>query len=237
MNNYKDIINRITILITESGYAPVISYQNALSGYEIVKYFIERAEKYKLGLCPEGTPLLSHAIPRIVFDGIAFQQYLEWDMNSERNYYYFRYNYAQILDLLYLFMMGENQELGDIDIMIVSTLFHKIDKIVTEEISNDFYLENNNGYLEDENIKTLFAKLHILGRSIFLCWKSQNRPRFRMANKLIDEQFNPFFSGRMFTKNNYNDDYYSRYGGYNGYDDDTIDDAFEGDPSLTWNID
>ena len=39
---------------------------------------------------------------------------------------------------------------------------------------------------------------------------------------------------------NYYDDYdngYSKYGGYNGYDDQTIDDAFEGDPSLTWNVD
>lgn len=33
------------------------------------------------------------------------------------------------------------------------------------------------------------------------------------------------------------DDGYSKYGGYNGYDDQTIDDAFDGDPSLTWNID
>ncbi len=30
---------------------------------------------------------------------------------------------------------------------------------------------------------------------------------------------------------------YSKYGGYNGYDDDTIDSAFEGMPELTWNID
>lgn len=29
----------------------------------------------------------------------------------------------------------------------------------------------------------------------------------------------------------------SQYGGYNGYDDDTIDDAFNGDPDLTWNVD
>ncbi len=39
---------------------------------------------------------------------------------------------------------------------------------------------------------------------------------------------------------NSDDDYdnrYSKYGGYNGYDDQTIDDAFGGDPSLTWNID
>ncbi len=39
---------------------------------------------------------------------------------------------------------------------------------------------------------------------------------------------------------NYEDPYissYEKYGGYNGYDDNTIDDAFEGDPSNTWNID
>ena len=28
-----------------------------------------------------------------------------------------------------------------------------------------------------------------------------------------------------------------KYGGYNGYSDDAIDDAFEGDPSNTWNVD
>ena len=27
------------------------------------------------------------------------------------------------------------------------------------------------------------------------------------------------------------------YGGYNDWDDDTIDEAFEGDPESTWNID
>lgn len=30
---------------------------------------------------------------------------------------------------------------------------------------------------------------------------------------------------------------YEKYGGYNGYDDFTIDSAFEGDPEATWNID
>ena len=36
------------------------------------------------------------------------------------------------------------------------------------------------------------------------------------------------------------DDYtprYDKYGGHNGYDDQTIDEAFGGDPSATWNID
>jgi hypothetical protein len=38
----------------------------------------------------------------------------------------------------------------------------------------------------------------------------------------------------------YEEDYGSsgeKYGWYNGFSDDAIDDAFEGDPSLTWNVD
>ena len=30
---------------------------------------------------------------------------------------------------------------------------------------------------------------------------------------------------------------YEKYGGYNGWSDDAIDDAFEGDPDATWNVD
>lgn len=30
---------------------------------------------------------------------------------------------------------------------------------------------------------------------------------------------------------------YDQYGGYNGFDDDTINSAFEGDPEATWNVD
>ncbi len=36
---------------------------------------------------------------------------------------------------------------------------------------------------------------------------------------------------------NDNDGPYSKYGGYNGWDDNTIDEAFDGNPELTWNID
>lgn len=36
---------------------------------------------------------------------------------------------------------------------------------------------------------------------------------------------------------NYDKPSYSQYGGYNDYDDDTIDSAFEGDPEATWNVD
>ena len=42
-----------------------------------------------------------------------------------------------------------------------------------------------------------------------------------------------------YERDTYDDDNsgYRKYGGYNGYDDNTIDEAFEGDPSLTWNND
>jgi hypothetical protein len=42
---------------------------------------------------------------------------------------------------------------------------------------------------------------------------------------------------RVHTSSNYEDYSCSKYGGYNGYDDSAIDNAFEGDPSLTWNCD
>lgn len=62
---------------------------------------------------------------------------------------------------------------------------------------------------------------------------------------------NPSLSGSEISKdfhldNVHDDDYpynepgwgsYDEYGGYNGYDDYTIDSAFDGDPEATWNID
>lgn len=53
---------------------------------------------------------------------------------------------------------------------------------------------------------------------------------FKSKNGLIDEIYEDYSShegGRS----------YEEYGGYNGYDDDTIDDAFDGFPEATWNVD
>lgn len=41
---------------------------------------------------------------------------------------------------------------------------------------------------------------------------------------------------KTFDNNNYGSSE-EKYGGYNGFSDDVIDDAFEGDPSNTWNVD
>lgn len=51
--------------------------------------------------------------------------------------------------------------------------------------------------------------------------------------------------GRRYSHSGYDDSYdsyddgpsHSKYGGYNGYDDNTIDSAFEGMPEATWNVD
>lgn len=53
---------------------------------------------------------------------------------------------------------------------------------------------------------------------------------FKSKNGLVDEIYDDYSShegGRS----------YEEYGGYNGYDDDTIDDAFDGCPEATWNVD
>lgn len=109
---YSTLLSRISDTILHNGYANQQTTDH-LSGYEIVKYFIERSEKYNLGLCSSGSPLLSYSISRMVFDGIAYQQYMGWHSYTyeEKNYYFFRYHYASILDLSYLSMMSDNQEL------------------------------------------------------------------------------------------------------------------------------
>jgi hypothetical protein len=66
----------------------------------------------------------------------------------------------------------------------------------------------------------------------------------------LDNNYNLHGNVKMKNENNYsnqgyggddNDDNYrpsyEKYNGYNGFDDDTIDDAFEGDPDATWNVD
>lgn len=126
---YGLLLDRISDIILHNGYANQQATEH-LSGYEIVKYFIERSKKYNLGLCPSGAPLLSYAIPRMIFDGIAYQQYLGWHSCEEKNYYFFRYHYASILDLSYSFMMSDNLELEDVDLLIVASLFLKIESIV-----------------------------------------------------------------------------------------------------------
>lgn len=59
------------------------------------------------------------------------------------------------------------------------------------------------------------------------------------SDLFVDENMDKYEPDDYFD-DNYHDDYgssYEKYGGYNGWSDDAIDDAFEGDPMNTWNVD
>lgn len=199
MGNLITVVNRITNLVTQTGYAPKLYYDGKLSGYQIVKYYIERSEKYNLGLAPSGTPDLSYALSRMVYDGIAYQQYLEWNdtgmiwnIPKEKNYYYFRYHFAATLDISYMLMMSDSTFL-DVDVAVVSTLFSKIKSLIAKELKVDISLERNKGCLQNQELKFAFEELHVLGRSIYICWTKKMSPRFRLINKLISaSNFNPW---------------------------------------------
>lgn len=59
-------------------------------------------------------------------------------------------------------------------------------------------------------------------------------PSVIMSDYIPQTSNNPFYVSHYEYYDNDNDE---NRGGYNGYDDQTIDEAFDGDPSLTWNID
>jgi len=58
----------------------------------------------------------------------------------------------------------------------------------------------------------------------------------------VEEDINNESADDAFCENDSDDEdqyghSYEKYGGYNGWSDDAIDDAFEGDPDATWNVD
>lgn len=78
----------------------------------------------------------------------------------------------------------------------------------------------------------------IFGYKIYFC-TSKSSAR-NLADKIaadkgleiIDMSFRSASNSDNFTP----EPSYAKYGGYNGYDDDAIDEAFNGDPGLTWNV-
>ncbi len=50
------------------------------------------------------------------------------------------------------------------------------------------------------------------------------------------DDLNTFDSFDEYEEDSYGSSY-EKYNGYNGWSDDVIDDAFEGDPEATWNVD
>lgn len=65
-------------------------------------------------------------------------------------------------------------------------------------------------------------------------------PSNSSTNSMDDDDYDDYDDYESDGYGDYDEEYGSsgeKYGWYNGFSDDVIDDAFEGDPSLTWNVD
>ena len=195
MDTFYDVVDKVTNLIVNQGYAPQLTNEYFLTGYEIYKYFFEQSKKYKLGLLPGAIPKMSYIIRRIVYDGMAYQKFMM--VRPHSNYYYFRHDYGEVLDTAFMFAdfdAKNNSTLIDIDIIIVSSLFRKIKEITDKIVDNDDYtIYDDEYYIPNErSFHYMLERLHLLGRSIYSCWKSGNSPRFRfIKNDLIDSYYSP----------------------------------------------
>lgn len=92
------------------------------------------------------------------------------------------------------------------------------------------YLSNN--YLDDDFLFGQTATLPVI--TSFINEIREKQDLFIVDNEEDEEYYDEY------DHNDAYDDYgtsYEKYGGYNGYSDDVIDDAFEGDPMNTWNVD
>lgn len=88
---------------------------------------------------------------------------------------------------------------------------------------NDYFSNNVNFSLSSEALTALNKKLV--------------PPSNSSIHTSDEDDFDDFGSD---VYDDYEEDYGSsgeKYGWYNGFSDDVIDDAFEGDPSNTWNVD
>ncbi|MDD2636902.1 MAG: DEAD/DEAH box helicase, partial [Bacteroidales bacterium] len=92
------------------------------------------------------------------------------------------------------------------------------------ELNNNSTLSSTKAF--EDFLKTLNSDSHLFGIS---------------DTNISDDSDDEFYDNS--DNFDYYDDYddygssYEKYGGYNGYSDDVIDDAFEGDPMNTWNVD
>jgi hypothetical protein len=74
--------------------------------------------------------------------------------------------------------------------------------------------------------------------------KEENNSEFNELSNSVEEEDDEYIEDEEdFSTLDEDDDYDNygksgeKYGWYNGWSDDVIDDAFEGDPENTWNVD
>lgn len=162
-----------------------------------------------------------------------------------------KYYYLEILsNLVYsLDKSQKNQLYNDL-----KALHDKVGQQYDPSIINQDFLNTFGHYWKDNSRQcaaffvTIYLAMLDLEESK---WKYPNSPGKTMVlnscKAVILEGKDPRVAATMYERkketNSYGNDYsegdsrYEKYGGYNGYDDDTIDEAFDGFPEATWNVD
>lgn len=110
--------------------------------------------------------------------------------------------------------------------------FNFSDGIATVKMGDKYGFINSTGVLivpcEYDKVESHFiegeGKL-IKGNTVYVF----NRSGEIVSNHYLEKESDSNWAG--------NSSSYSKYGGYNGFDDQTIDEAFDGNPELTWNVD
>lgn len=104
---------------------------------------------------------------------------------------------------------------------VLDTYSHKVIETNTKEEAFEYEIKHKSTEIESINKES--------GSPVF------ENPKVLLTDHI--EKRKNRVSHDYFQYDDDSDDGYSKYGGYNGWDDNTIDEAFDGNPELTWNID
>ena len=123
-----------------------------------------------------------------------------------------------------------NTSNGD-DRQIIMPIYAHYDFYFHDEYSSDIVLIDGNPLFNNASNGPKSKQKLSIGTIIHvMSTKLSENKTYAIDWRIIDE-------GRNFDDDNDCGDSYSQYRGYNDWDDDTINSAFDGNPSATWNVD
>lgn len=181
-----NIILELKDLLIKEGYISKDLSVEALSGKYIYTYYFERAEKYKLGLNPQNDPNLDSFAPIIIYDGMAYEEYLSWpipDFIEEKNYYFFRRRCAKTLDISSCIAIEGKLSVGYNEFCIFK-MFKLINEFLNNKIPYGSISET-----EPNLVYSYLYWLHIIGRLIVKSWKEEKSIRLSECDQILDRQF------------------------------------------------
>ena len=202
---FDNLFNIVSSYIVSEGYCESITrYSTSLNGYEIEKYLIERAEKYRIGF--RGATKLSSLATYTIFNGIAFAIYNQWSASSirEKNFYFFCKRYQEILQIKYLLALNPEDFMSTKADYFLSRLFSQCETIIKYEFHrlnyDDIEIVSNPresgdyNYYNPMEVRPILEFFHNIGQAIFYNWKEGTSARLAYVKELISGTggFNPF---------------------------------------------